>query len=98
MLVDSGTGIHVMNKNTWSKLKGQKVKCISSKAGPTKSHFAYGCPKPLTILGTFMTEAKIINNKCNAEFVVIDNVGISLLVLETAIQLQLLKIQNIATF
>lgn len=98
VLVDSGTDINVMNKNTWSKLKRQTIKCISIKAGPTKSLFACGCPKPLTMLGTFMTETKTSNNKCNAKFFVIDNVGISLLVLETATQLQLLKIRNIATF
>lgn len=62
---------------------------------PTKPLFVCGYPEALTTLGTFTTEAKICDNKCNAEFFVIDCVGVPLLGPKTATQLQLLKIQNI---
>jgi hypothetical protein len=92
MLVDSGASVNVIDKETWTGLKSQDVICISSTAKPDKSLYAYGCTEPLKTIGTFTSEVSIGEQKCKADFIVIESEGIPLLGLNTATQLQLLKI------
>ena len=95
MLIDTGATVNVIDKNTWTQLKQSKIKCISSKAGPTKPLFVYGCSEPLKTIGTFKAEVNVGNQACEAEFVVINGIGVPLLGKKTATQLRVVKIETI---
>ena len=90
MLIDSGASTNVIDKNLWSKLKQDKVKCVSKKSD--KKLYAYGSKQPLKVLGTFSALARVGEKEADAEFVVIDGEGAALLGRETAIQLGVLKL------
>ena len=94
MLVDSGASVNVIDKETWTKLKSQHVKCKSSTSKPVKKLFAYGCTTPLKTTGTFTAEVSIEDRKCDADFIVIESTGIPLLGLKTATALHVLKIND----
>lgn len=94
MLVDSGASVNVVDKDTWSSLKNNNIICVSNSAKPTKSLFAYGCTDPLKTLGTFTSKVSVGKQSCEADFVVIQSKGVPLLGLETATQLQVLKIKR----
>jgi len=90
MLIDSGASTNVIDKNLWSKLKQDKIKCVSRKSD--KKLYAYGSKQPLNVLGTFSALARVEGKETEAEFVVINNEGAALLGRETAIQLGVLKL------
>ena len=90
MLIDSGTSTNVIDKNLWSKLKQDKIKCVSRKSD--KKLYSYGSKQPLNVLGTFSALVRIEGKETEAEFVVINGEGVALLGRETAIQLGVLKL------
>ena len=92
MLIDSGASTNVIEKNLWSKLKQDKIKCVSRKND--KKLYAYGSKQPLNVLGTFSARARVEGKEAEAEFVVINGEGAALLGRETAIQLGVLKLGN----
>ena len=59
MLVDSGASVNIVDEETWSCLKEQRLKCTSMKQ--TKRLFAYASKEPLNIIGTFSCEVYISN-------------------------------------
>ena len=90
MVIDSGASTNVIDKNLWSKLKQEKVKCLSMKSD--KKPYAYGSKEPLKVLGTFSALTKVGQSETQAEFVIIDGEGEALLVKEAAVQLGVLKL------
>ena len=90
MLVDSGASTNVIDKNLWSKLKQDKIKCVLRKSD--KKLYAYGSKQPLNVLGTFSTLVRVRGKETEAKFVVINGKGAALLGRETAIQLGVLKL------
>ena len=92
MLIDSGASTNVIDKNLCSKLKQDKIKCVSRKSD--KKLYAYGSKQPLNVLGTFSALARVEGKEAEAEFVVINGEGAALLGRETAIQLGMLKLGN----
>ena len=90
MLIDSGASTNVIDKNLWSKLKQDKIKCVSRKSD--KKLYAYGSKQPLNVLGTFSALVRVEGKEIEAEFVVINGEGAALLGRETAIQLGVLKL------
>ena len=90
MLIDSGASTNVIDKNLWSKLKQDKIKCVSRKSD--QKLYAYGSKQPLNVLGTFSALARVEGKETEAEFVVINGEGAALLGRETAIQLGVLKL------
>ena len=89
MLIDSGASTNVIDKNLWSKLKQDKIKCVSRKSD--QKLYAYGSKQPLNVLGTFSALVRVEGKETEAEFVVINGEGAALLGRETAIQLGVLK-------
>ena len=90
MLVDSGASVNIVDEETWSHLKEQRIKCTSMKQ--TKRLFAYASKEPLNIIGTFSCEVYISNRSIHTEFCVIKGQGVPLLGRESAIKLGVLKI------
>lgn len=90
MLIDSGASTNVIDKNLWSKLKQDKIKCVSRKSD--QKLYAYGSKQPLNVLGTFSALVRVEGKETEAEFVVINGEGAALLGRETAIQLGVLKL------
>ena len=66
MLVDSGASVNIVDEETWSRLKEQRIKCTSMKQ--TKKLFAYASKEPLNIIGTFSCEVYISNRSIHTEF------------------------------
>ena len=93
MLIDSGASTNVIDKNLWSKLKQDKIKCVSRKSD--KKLYAYGSKQPLNDLGTFSALVRVEGKEIEAEFVVINGEGAALLGRETAIQLGVLKLGSL---
>ena len=85
ILVDSGAITNVIDKHLWSKLKREKIECVSKKSN--KKLYPYGSKPPLEVLGTFSALTKVGETIVKAEFVVIDGEGESQLGGETAVQL-----------
>ena len=77
MLIDSGASTNVIDKNLWSKLKQDKIKCVLRKSD--KKLYAYGSKQPLNILGTFSALARVEGKEVEAKFVVINGEGAALL-------------------
>ena len=73
MLIDSGASINVIDKHLWSKLKQDKIKCVSRKSD--KKLYAYGSKQPLNVLGTFSAQARVKGKEAEAEFVVVNGEG-----------------------
>lgn len=94
MLIDLGASVNVIDKETLTDLKIQKVICVFITAKPAKSLFAYGCAETLKTIGMFTSKISIGDRRCKADFFVIENKGIPLLGLETATQLDVLKIHE----
>ena len=92
VLIDSGATCNLMGQQTWGWLKAKGDQCESRNSA--KVLFAYGGTEPLPTLGTF--SATVIsptsNASCQADFVVIEGDGRTLLRLETAEMLSLLHV------
>ena len=89
MVVDSGASTNVIEKHLWSKLKQEKIECVSKKSN--KKLYPYGSKQPLEILGTFSALTKVGEIVVKAEFVVIDGEGEALFGRKTAVQLGVLQ-------
>ena len=95
-MIDSGASCNIVDKNTWGEVKKKKMKCTSSKA-TGRCLYAYGNEKPLTVLGTFEAEVTLSGgenrrSKVNAEFVVFDGKGVTLLGRKTSEKLGVLRV------
>ena len=92
VLIDSGASCNVMGQQTWELLKQKGINCESRKSA--KELFAYGGTEPLPTLGTFTADVTLagFGNGSNADFVVIEGDGRTLLGRETAEALNLLRI------
>ena len=90
VIVDSGAGTNIIDKQTWEWLKKNKVKCKS--AHSDRKLYPYASQTPLDVIGTFCCKVVAGGNSVNAEFCVIDGEGDPLLGKETATNLGVLKI------
>ena len=90
MLIDLGASTNIIDKNLWSKLKQEKIKCVSRKSDNKLD--AYGSKQPLNVLGTFSAIVTVEGKETKAKFVIINGEGAALLGRETAIQLGVLKL------
>ena len=92
VLIDSGATSNLLGKPTWEWLKSQSIQCKTRK--DAKVLFAYGNTKPLPTLGTFTAHVMCTdtNTTVEADFVVIDGDGRTLLCRDTAENLNLLRI------
>jgi ribosomal protein S27AE len=89
-LIDSGSTANVIDQKTWKYLKKQKIKCVSEPS--TKRLYPYGSKNPLNSVGRFTSKVEIGNQQVEAEFIVIEGEGRSLLSKETAEQLGVLRV------
>ena len=92
VLIDPETTCNLMGQQTWGWLKAKGIQCESRNSA--KVLFAYGGTEPLPTLGTF--SATVIspssNASCQADSVVIEGDGRTLLGRETAEMLSLLHV------
>ncbi|XP_044180988.1 uncharacterized protein K02A2.6-like [Acropora millepora] len=89
MVIDSEESVNVIDKHLWSKLKREKIECVSKKSN--KKLYPYGSKQPIEIQGTFSALTKVGETVVKAEFVVIGGEGEALLGRETAVQLGVLQ-------
>jgi len=90
VLIDSGSTCNLIDKATWENLKRLHIKCESEKV--IKKIYAYGSQTPLKTVGKFSTVAEVGNRETQAEFIVIDGTGRSILGRDTAIELKVLRV------
>ena len=90
MVVDSRASANFTDKHLWSKLKHEKIECMSKKKS-NKKLYPYVSKQPLEVLGAFSALTKVGETAVKAEFVVIDGDGEALLGRETAVQLVVLQ-------
>ena len=92
VLIDSGATSNLLGKPTWEWLKSQRLQCKTRK--DAKVLFAYGNTKPLPTLGTFTAHVMCTDTSAivEADFVVTDGDGRTLLCRDTAEKLNLLRI------
>lgn len=92
VLIDSGATSNLLGKPTWEWLKTQRIQCKTRKEA--KVLFAYGNTKPLPTLRTFTAHVMRTDTDTTveADFVVIDRDGRTLLCRDTAKKLNLLRI------
>ena len=92
VLIDSGATCNLMGQQTWGWLKAKGIQCESRYSA--KVLFAYGGTEPLPTLGTFSATVVSPNSNasCQADFVVIEGDGRTLLGRETAEMLRLLHV------
>ena len=62
-LIDFGENTNVIDRNLWSKLKQDKIKCASKKE---KKLDAYGSKQPMEVLGTFSALARVEGKEAEA--------------------------------
>ena len=89
VMIDSGSSCNIIDKGTWEALKRDGVRCRSQKSAG--NIYAYGSKTPLKTLGKFQTDVAYRDIVTEAEFVVLDGVGRSLLGCAIATQLGVLK-------
>ena len=92
VLIDSGSTCrpNLIDKATWENLKRLHIKCESEKV--IKKIYAYGSHTPLKTVGKFSTVVEVGNHKTQAEFIVIDGTGRSILGRDTAVDLKVLRV------
>lgn len=90
VMIDSGASCNVVDENTWSFLKKQKILCSTSST--SKMLYPYGNKEPLSVLGKFCADVEVRNKKESAVFYVIKGRGSPLLGKETATKLGVLTI------
>ena len=90
VLIDSGASCNLVDRNTWEGLKRQQIACKSEKS--TNQIYAYGSQVALKTLGKFTTFVEVGSCKTQAEFVVVDGQGKSILGRDTAIELNVLRV------
>lgn len=90
MMIDSGASTNIVNSETWRKLKQQHINCTTEK-NTQKKLYPYASTKSLPVVGTFLCKTTVGKQSTNAEFVVIDGLGESLLGCDTAMKLGVLK-------
>ena len=90
VLIDSGSSMNVIDRDTWESLKKQRIRCVSERL--TKQLYAYGSREPLETIGKFAAKVEIGARQTDADFIVIKGEGRSLLSKSTAEQLGVLKI------
>lgn len=90
MLIDSGATCNVIDKSTWEYLKENKVNCVSKKS--ERKLYTYGSSEPLNTLGEFRALVLWNNKHIEADFLVIEGVGKSILGCKTSEDLEVLKV------
>lgn len=73
VVIDSGASVNVIDREMWERFKSKKIKCQSKIAH--KKVYSYGNTKPLTVAGTFVTDAKAGERAVEAEFIVAEEKG-----------------------
>ena len=92
MIIDSGACCNVIDRELWEELKEKKIKCVSRKC--TKHLYPYGSSQPLKVAGCFVATVFFRNTSIDAEFIVIEETDQALLGRETAVKLNVLKIND----
>ena len=95
LLIDSGAGCNVVDKETWRWLKNKNIKADTRKS--VKTLHAYGSSKPLPTLKMLTAEVilKDIKLCCVANFVVMNGEGHGLFGRDTAECLGLLHVDPV---
>lgn len=92
VVVDSGTRYNIVDRETWTELKGKNVQTLNRQKEVDIGFMAYG-GHSLKFLGMFEAVIQVANNKqMVAKFYVANEFGKFLLGFETAIALDVLKI------
>lgn len=93
LMVDSGSTINIVDKKTWSYLKGKKIQCTSEKCTKdSKEVFPYGSKISLPILGKFTAEVQTKTKSTQAVFAVLDGEGRSIIGRRSAKLLGILRV------
>lgn len=92
VLIDSGSKHNIINDQTWSYLKQNKVVVTNQTKTPEKTFMAYGSKEPLTVLGAFDANIAIGTENTTATFYVVKHGSKNLLGKDTAISLNVLRI------
>ncbi|XP_060808083.1 uncharacterized protein LOC132903525 [Amyelois transitella] len=92
VLIDSGSKRNIINDETWSYLKKNKVVVMNQVKSPKKTFMAYGSMKPLTVLGAFDANIAVGTKNKAATFYVVKHGSRNLLGKDTAVSLNVLKI------
>lgn len=91
VVVDSGSRYNIVDRDTWSELKGKKVETTWKSPNVDIGFMAYG-GHPLKFIGMFEACVKIAGKQLMAKFYVANELGKFLLGYETAMALGVLKI------
>ena len=86
VLIDSGSTCNLIDRTTWNELKQKHIKCCSEKT--TKKIYSYASKAALQTVGKFTAPGQEVE----AEFVVIEGKGQSILGKKTATELGLLRV------
>lgn len=92
VLIDSGSKHNIINDETWSHLKQNKVTVTNQVKSPNKTFMAYGSKEPLTVLGAFDANITVGTENQTATFYVVKHGSRNLLGKDTAIALNVLRI------
>ncbi|KAL4231673.1 hypothetical protein ACF0H5_009252 [Mactra antiquata] len=97
VIIDSGSTVNIIDKETWEHLKNNKVSCYSNQLSDKKL-FPYGCKEPLNLSGEFEADISLNDKKQilkRVTFYVIKGKAPNLLSRETAVELGVLKIGSV---
>lgn len=86
VLIDSGSTCNLIDRTTWNELKQKHIKCRSERT--TKKIYSYASKAALQTVGKFTAPGQEVE----AEFVVIEGKGQSILGKKTATELGLLRV------
>ena len=90
VLIDSGATCNLIDRATWNELKEKHIKCHSERT--TKKIYSYASKSALQTVGKFTAFVEIPGRKVEAEFIVIEKKGQSILGKKTATELGLLRV------
>ncbi|XP_055584948.1 uncharacterized protein K02A2.6-like [Uranotaenia lowii] len=92
MLVDSGADANLISGEMWQKMKSEQIEVFTSKKGSSRILRAYGSMAPLVILGSFVANISVGDQRIRAEFFVVEGGQRCLLGDKTAKELGVLKV------
>lgn len=95
LLVDTGASVNVVDTPTWFSFKEKGIECKSWKC--QDQIFFYGHQTGLSVIGKVSAQVSPMEKCVEAEFLVFEGTGVPILSLETAKDLEVLKIVHAVT-
>lgn len=93
LVIDSGSKLNIIDTDSWNRLKVNRIKCVNMTKGTDQSFKAYG-DNPLDVMGMVDAELEIGTQKEVVRFYVVQQKGLPLLGLESAVKFGILKIEK----